>query len=154
MRPYGQFFAQYDSFPLFDALRGFNNVSDNFTNQSWNVCKECKTKVLILLIKEKQQNIIGHLKNCLVHNLLQLVLLQVWPNHHLQNLVKRGWKIIFFIPPLIRWSKLIFPGLTYPSFSKHFKRLSRFCQLNQYIYKYWDGKAVDILPPCTARCCK
>ena len=79
--------------------------------------KECKTKVLILLIKEKQENIIGHLKNCLVHNLLQLVLFQVWPNHHLQNLEKKGWKVTFFISPSIdgaaygdqNWSFLVWP---------------------------------------------
>ena len=87
-------------------------------------CKECKTKVLI---KEKQENIIGHLKNCLVHNLLQLVLFQVWPNHHLQNLEKRMKSYIFYTAVdrwcCIRWSKLIFPGLTHPSFSKHFRKI-------------------------------
>ena len=35
-----------------------------------------------------------------------------------------------------------------------FKTFYKDKELKQYIYKYWDGNAVDILPPCTAHCCK
>ena len=125
---YGRSFAQHNSFLLVDALRGFCNASDNLTNQSWNGLQGVSNQSIDTIDKREARKYYWSPEELSCPQSAAIGP----PSGLTQPSSSKPWKKEdekwFFYTAVdrwccIRWSKLIFPGLTHPSFSKHFIKI-------------------------------